>query len=189
MRKVKKETGMIVETEVMDIRDVPMVADYVDILRVGARNMQNFDLLKELGKIDKPVIIKRGMSATIRELMLAAEYIMKEGNHRVILCERGIRTFETATRSTLDVGAVPVLKQETHLPVIIDPSHAAGNRQFVGSLAKAGVAAGADGLLIEVHHQPEKALCDGPQSVTTEMFSELMPQLRAVAAAVGRVIE
>ena len=186
MRKAKQATGMLVETEVMDTRDVAMVAEYVDLTRIGARNMHNFDLLKEVGKTDKPIILKRGMSATLKELMLAAEYLMKEGNHNVILCERGIRTFETATRNTLDISAVPVLKEETHLPVIIDPSHAAGNRQYVMPLAKAAVAAGADGLLIEVHHEPEKALCDGPQSLTTQQFAELMPHLRAIAMAVGR---
>ncbi len=186
MRKVRQATGLLVETEVMDTRDVEMVAGYVDMLRVGARNMQNFDLLKEIGKTDKPVILKRGMSATIKELMLAAEYMMKEGNHNIVLCERGIRTFETATRSTLDIGAVPVLREETHLPVIVDPSHAAGNRNYVGALAKAAVAAGSDGLLIEVHHEPEKALCDGPQALLPAQFAELMQQLREISRAVGR---
>ncbi len=186
MKKAKQATGMLVETEVMDTRDVAMVAEYVDILRIGARNMHNFDLLKEVGKTDKPIILKRGMSATLNELMLAAEYIMKEGNHNIIFCERGIRTFETATRNTLDISAVPVLKEETHLPVIVDPSHAAGKRSYVGPLAKAAVAAGADGLLIEVHHEPEKALCDGPQALLPRQFAELMQQLRLIAKAVGR---
>jgi len=188
MKKVKQLTCMPIETEVMDTRDVEMVAEYVDVLRVGARNMHNFDLLKEVGKTNKPIILKRGMSATIKELMLASEYIMKEGNHQIILCERGIRTFETATRNTLDISAVPVLKEETHLPVIIDPSHAAGNRKYVPSMCKAAIAAGADGIIVEVHHEPEKALCDGPQSLTTQQFAELMPQLKAIAEAVGRTL-
>ncbi len=188
MKKAKQATGMPIETEVMDTRDVAMVAEYVDVLRVGARNMHNFDLLREVGKTDKPIILKRGMSATIKEFILAAEYIMKEGNHKVILCERGIRTFETATRYTLDIGAIPVLKEETHLPIIIDPSHAAGNRKYVPSLSKAAIASGADGLIVEVHHEPEKALSDGPQSLTPVQFQELMQQLRIISTAVGRTL-
>ena len=186
LKKAKKETGLVVETEVMDVRNVELVAKYVDIVRIGARNMQNFDLLKEVGRINKPVILKRGLSATIEEFLLAAEYIMSEGNHNVILCERGIRTFETATRNTLDLSAVPVIKQLSHLPIIVDPSHAAGKRELVGPLSKAAVAVGADGLIIEVHCNPEKALCDGKQSLTPEGFAELMKELRKIAAAVGR---
>src|SRR3989338_8521382 len=169
LKKVKQETGLIVETEVMDVRDVALAAQYVDMLRIGARNMQNFDLLKEVGKVDKPVILKRGMSATIEEFLMAAEYIIFHGNKNVILCERGIRTFETAYRNTLDLGAVAVLQRATHLPVIVDPSHAAGVRELVAPLSKAAVACGADGLIIETHPNPEKALSDGKQSLTPEM--------------------
>ncbi len=186
LKKVKKETGLVVETEVMDVRNVELVAKYVDIIRIGARNMQNFDLLKEVGKIDKPIILKRGMSATIEEFLLAAEYIMSEGNPNVILCERGVRTFETATRNTLDLSAVPVIKQISHLPIIIDPSHAAGKRSIVPALSKAAIAVGADGLLIEVHCNPEKALSDGKQSLTPSGFAELMKDLKKIASAIGR---
>lgn len=186
LKKVRDQTGLAVETEVMDVRDVPIAAEHVDILRVGARNMQNYDLLKELGKIDKPVIIKRGMSSTIKELLMAAEYVMYHGNHKVILCERGIRTFETAYRNTLDVGAVAVLKRETHLPVIVDPSHAAGNRELIPAFSKASVAAGADGLLVESHPSPEEALSDGAQSLTPGQLADLIKMLRPVAEAVGR---
>ena len=186
LKKVKKELGMVVETEVMDTRQVETVAKYVDIVRIGARNMQNFDLLKEVGKIDKPVIIKNGISATLEEFMLAAEYVMSEGNKQVILCERGIRTFRTETRNTLDLSAVPVLKEKTHLPVIVDPSHAAGVKQYVIPLSKAAIAIGADGLLIEVHCDPSKALCDGKQALTTNDFRVLMKDLRKIATAIGR---
>jgi 3-deoxy-7-phosphoheptulonate synthase len=186
LKKVKKELGIVVETEVMDTRQVETVAKYVDIVRVGARNMQNFDLLKEVGKLRKPVIIKNGMSSTIEEFLLAAEYVMSEGNKNVILCERGIRTFRTETRNTLDLSAIPVLKELSHLPVIVDPSHAAGVKQYVAPMSKAAIAAGADGLLIEVHCDPSKALCDGKQALTTEDFENLMKDLRKVAAAVGR---
>src|SRR3989344_3759596 len=186
LKKVKNELGMVVETEVMDTRQVETVAKYVDIVRVGARNMQNFDLLKEVGKIDKPVIIKNGISATLEEFMLAAEYVMSEGNKQVILCERGIRTFRTETRNTLDLSAVPVLKEKTHLPVIVDPSHAAGAKQYVIPLSKAAIAVGADGLLIEVHCDPSKALCDGKQALTTNDFKALMKDLGKIANAIGR---
>lgn len=189
LKSVREQTGLLVETEVMDVRDVPIAAQYVDILRVGARNMQNFDLLKEMGKIDKPVIIKRGMSATIKEFIMAAEYILMNGNKNVILCERGIRTFETAYRNTLDLGAVAILKKETHLPVIVDPSHAAGNRDIVPALSKAAVAVGADGLLIEVHHNPEEAQSDGAQSLNPEQLSKLLKELKPICEAVGKRIE
>ncbi len=186
LKKVREKTGILVETEVMDVRDVKIAADYVDLVRVGARNMQNFDLLKEVGKIDKPVILKRGMAATINEFIMAAEYILFHGNTNVILCERGIRTFETAYRNTLDVGAVAILKRETHLPVIVDPSHAAGNRELVVPLSLAGVAAGADGLLIEMHPSPEKALSDGDQSLSPQQMEELLKKLRPLCIAVGK---
>ena len=186
LKKVKEKTGMLVETEVMDVRDVPIAAEYVDVLRVGARNMQNFDLLKELGKINKPVILKRGMAATINEFVMAAEYILFHGNKNVILCERGIRTFETAYRNTLDVGAVAVLKNMTHLPVIVDPSHAAGKRELIAPLSKAAIAAGADGLLIECHPNPEKALSDGAQSLYPEQLAQLLKELKPLCEALGR---
>ena len=186
LKKVKEKTGMLTETEVMDVRDVAIAAEYADVLRVGARNMQNYDLLKELGKINKPVILKRGMAATINEFIMAAEYILYHGNTDVILCERGIRTFETAYRNTLDIGAVAILKNITHLPVIVDPSHAAGNRELVGPLSKAAVAAGADGLLIEAHPDPKKALSDAAQSLYPEQLAQLMEELRPICEAVGR---
>ncbi|MBI1935920.1 3-deoxy-7-phosphoheptulonate synthase [Candidatus Woesearchaeota archaeon] len=187
LKKVREKTGLMVETEVMDVRDVPIAAEYVDMLRVGARNMQNYDLLKEFGKIKKPVILKRGMSATINECIMAAEYILYHGNKDVILCERGIRTFEaSAYRNTLDVGAIAVLKSMTHLPVIADPSHAAGNRELIPALSKAAVAAGADGLLIEAHPNPEKALSDAAQSLYPEQLAKLMDELRPLCEAIGR---
>ena len=186
LKKVKEKTGLLVETEVMDVRDVAIAAEYADVLRVGARNMQNFDLLKELGKINKPVILKRGMSATINEFIMAAEYILLHGNKDVIFCERGIRTFETAYRNTLDLGAVVILKNSTHLPVIVDPSHAAGNRDLVPALSKASAAAGADGLLVEVHPNPEKALSDGAQSLKPEQFAKMLEELKQICKAVGR---
>lgn len=186
LKKAKDRTGILVETEVMDVRDVPIAAEYADMLRVGARNMQNFDLLKEVGKIDKPVILKRGMAATIKEFLMAAEYIMYNGNKNVILCERGIRTFETAYRNTLDLEAVVVLKEETHLPVIVDPSHAAGNREWVIPLCKASAAVGADGLIVEVHPDPEKALCDGEQSLYPKQLTQLLKELKPICDAVGK---
>ena len=182
----RKMTGLAVITEVLDPRDLDLVYRYTDILQIGARNMQNFKLLTEVGKLDKPVMLKRGMSASIQEFLLSAEYIAAEGNRRIILCERGIRTFETETRNTLDLSAVPILKQLSHLPVFIDPSHSTGKWELVTPMALAGVAAGADGLLIEVHPRPEVALCDGPQSLKPEKFSALMRNLRKVAEAVGR---
>ena len=186
--EARAETGLPVVTEVMDTRQVEKVAAHVDVLQIGARNMQNFALLSEVGRIDRPVLLKRGMSATARELLMAAEYIMAQGNSQVILCERGIRTFETATRNTLDVAVIPVLKRETHLPVIVDPSHACGRADLVAPLAFAAVAAGADGLIIEVHPCPEAALSDGDQSLTPPAFAALMGDLRPFARAAGRSI-
>jgi len=182
----RSETGLPVVTEVVAPEDVEMVAAHADMLQIGARNMQNFRLLSEVGAQGVPVLLKRGISSTIEELLLAAEYVVGAGNPRVVLCERGIRTFETETRNTLDVSAVPVLKEKTHLPVLVDPSHAAGRRSLVPALARAGIAAGADGILVEVHHDPAAALSDGPQSLTLGAFEELMTELGAVAAAVGR---
>lgn len=188
LRMAADATGLPLITEVMDPRRVSLVAEYVDILQLGARNMQNFTLLQEVGKTDKPVLLKRGMAASIEDLLMSAEYIMAAGNMRVILCERGIRTFETATRNTLDLSAIPVLKEETHLPVIIDPSHATGRWELVKPMALAAVAAGADGIMIEVHPNPELALSDGPQSVTPARFFDIMDAIRRVAAAVGREV-
>ena len=172
----------------MDQTQIPLISEYVDILQVGARNMQNFNLLRELGKQRKPVLLKRGIAATIEELLLSAEYILAGGNYDVILCERGIRTFETYTRNTLDLSAIPVVKKLSHLPIIADPSHGTGRRDIVASMARAAVAAGADGLLLEVHPDPDRALCDGAQSMRPEQFEELMPQLQAIALAVGRTL-
>jgi len=188
LAEVRAETGMPVVTEVMDTRQVERVAEHADVLQIGARNMQNFSLLQEAGRVQRPVLLKRGLSATLRELLMAAEYIMAQGNRDVILCERGIRTFETSTRNTFDVAAVPVLKSETHLPVIVDPSHAAGRADLVAPLAFAATAAGADGLLVEVHPCPEEALSDGDQSLTPDAFGDLMRRLRAFAHAAGRTL-
>ncbi|MDO4850988.1 MAG: 3-deoxy-7-phosphoheptulonate synthase [Actinomycetota bacterium] len=175
--EAKRETGLPIVTEIMNQTQVPLF-DEVDIVQIGARNMQNYDLLKEVGQMDKPVLLKRGLSSTIEELLMSAEYLMSSGNSRVILCERGIRTFETMTRNTLDLSAVVALKQRSHLPVIVDPSHAAGLRSFVAPLARAALAVGADGLLIEVHDNPQAALCDGAQSLDLQQFDELMGDLR-----------
>jgi len=180
------ETGLATVTEVVDEISLELAVQYVDMVQIGARNMQNFRLLRMAGRAGKPVLLKRGLSATIEEWLMAAEYLVSEGNENVILCERGIRTFETATRNTLDLSAVPLVKGLSHLPVIVDPSHATGERRLVGPMARAAVAAGADGLIIEVHPDPRKALCDGPQSLTPEDFFALMVELKAVAAAVGR---
>lgn len=187
-KKLQKEHGMLIETEVMDVRDVPLVAAHVDIVRVGARNMQNFNLLKEVGKCGKPVILKRGMSATVEEWLMSAEYIMAHGNPQVILCERGIRTFENSTRSTLDLSSVAVAKQMTHLPIIVDPSHAAGRKDIIPALSKAAVALGADGLLIEVHHEPEGAKCDGKQALLPHELEALSSELNQIALAIGRTL-
>jgi 3-deoxy-7-phosphoheptulonate synthase len=163
-----------------------LLSQYSDILQVGARNMQNFNLLRELGKVRKPILLKRGIAATIEELLLSAEYIMSGGNYEVMLCERGIRTFETSTRNTMDIAAMPVLKRLTHLPVIADPSHGTGKREYVLPMARAAVAAGADGLLVEVHHDPDHALSDGAQTLRPDQFTDMMQQVRAIASAIGR---
>ncbi len=186
MRTAADRRGLLVISEVMDQIQIPLLLQYSDILQVGARNMQNFNLLRELGKVRKPVLIKRGIAATIEELLLSAEYVMSGGNYEVLLCERGIRTFETSTRNTMDIAAVPVLKRLTHLPVIADPSHGTGKREYVLPMARAAVAAGADGLLVEVHHDPDRALSDGAQTLRPEQFGELMRQVRAIAGAIGR---
>ncbi|HEX5434554.1 MAG TPA: 3-deoxy-7-phosphoheptulonate synthase [Candidatus Angelobacter sp.] len=188
--KLLREAGdkfkMLVVTEVMEISQIPLMLPYVDLLQVGARNMQNFNLLRELGKVRKPVLLKRGIAATIEELLLSAEYLLAGGNYEVILCERGIRTFETYTRNTLDISAIPIVKKLSHLPILADPSHGTGRRDKVAPMGRAAIAAGADGLLIEVHNCPEKALSDGAQSLYPEQFAELMGQLRVIAPAVGR---
>ncbi len=186
LAEAREATGLRIVTELMDASDLPAILKYTDVIQIGARNMQNFRLLSEVGKVRKPVLLKRGLSATITEFLLAAEYIMSEGNREVVLCERGIRTFETATRNTLDISAVPVLKELTHLPVIVDPSHATGKWTLVEPLARAGVAAGADGVMVEVHARPEVALCDGPQALKPKRFASLMTQLRQLAAVIGR---
>ena len=186
LQLAKLETGMPFVTEVMDTRQVDLVGEYADMLQIGSRNMSNFPLLKEAGISKKPILLKRGMNATIEEFVMAAEYILAQGNHQVVLCERGIRTFETAYRNTLDLNAVPMLKSMSHLPVIVDPSHGTGHRWMVSTMAKAAIAAGADGLIIEMHYQPEEALCDGDQSLFPEDFQKLMEELRVLAPAVGR---
>jgi 3-deoxy-7-phosphoheptulonate synthase len=188
MRAAADAHDLLVVSEVMDHTQIPLVMDYVDVLQVGARNMQNYNLLKEVGKVSKPVLLKRGISATLEELLLSAEYIMTGGNYDVILCERGIRTFETFTRNTLDISAIPVIKKLSHLPIIVDPSHGTGRRDKVPPMARAAVAAGADGLLIEVHDDPEKALSDGAQSLYPAQFEQLMKELRMIAPAVGRTV-
>lgn len=187
-RQVADKYGMVVVSEVMDQTQIPLMLEYVDVLQVGARNMQNYNLLKELAKVPKPVLLKRGIAATIEELLLSAEYLMSGGNYHVILCERGIRTFESATRNTLDVSAIPVIKKLSHLPIIADPSHATGRRDQVLPMARAAVAAGADGILVEVHNDPEKALSDGPQALYPAQFEQLMKQLHVIAAAVDRAL-
>lgn len=186
LKDVSAEFNIPTVTEIMDTRDVELVIKYVDVLQIGARNMQNFNLLKEVGKTHKPIILKRGLSATIKEWLMSAEYILSEGNFRVILCERGIRTFEEFTRNTLDLSAVPSVKGLAHLPVIVDPSHAAGKWGLISPLSKAAIACGADGLLIEVHPNPEEALSDGPQQLTSANFSNLMKELKKIAQAVGK---
>ena len=188
LSQVRKETGLQVVTEAMDARQIDLVVKYADMIQIGSRNMQNFPLLKEAGMCGKPVLLKRGMMATIEEFLFAAEYILHHGNDQVVLCERGIRTFETSTRNTLDLSAVTMLKHLSHLPVIADPSHGTGIRWMVPAMAKAAVAAGADGLIMEVHYNPEEALCDGQQSLSPEEFTNLIGDLRKVASAVGRDI-
>jgi 3-deoxy-7-phosphoheptulonate synthase len=187
LKTARKETGLPIVTELMDIRQLKYFDD-VDMIQIGARNMQNFDLLKEMGKVGKPVLLKRGMSATVKELLMSAEYIMASGNEQVILCERGIRTFDNYTRNCMDISIVPYLKRESHLPVIIDPSHACGLRWMVPTLAKAAVAVGVDGLIIEVHNDPAKALCDGEQSLTPQQFADLMQILPEYAAIDGKTM-
>ncbi len=186
LAQVRAESGLPIVTEVMDTRQVEEVAGHADMLQIGARNMQNFALLTEVGRVHRPVLLKRGMSSTIRDLLLAAEYVMKQGNMNVVLCERGIRTFETATRNTFDLAAIPVLKRETHLPVIADPSHAGGRRELVAPLSFAAIAAGADGLMVEVHPRPAEALSDGDQSLDLDEFQSFMEQLRPFADAAQR---
>jgi 3-deoxy-7-phosphoheptulonate synthase len=186
LKEARDETGLPVVTELMDVRDVEDVIEVADVIQIGARNMQNYPLLAEAGRTGHPVLLKRGLSATLEELLMAAEYVLKEGNDRVILCERGIRTFETAYRFTLDMLAVPALQELTHLPVIIDPSHAAGRRDWVGPMSLAAAAAGADGIIVEVHNEPEEAICDGPQALPTEGFAEYAEQVRRVAEVAGK---
>ncbi|HSB52056.1 MAG TPA: 3-deoxy-7-phosphoheptulonate synthase [Dissulfurispiraceae bacterium] len=188
LAKAREMTGLPVVTEVMNPETVDLVAEYADIMQIGTRNAQNFDLLKQVGKVGKPVLLKRGMSMTIQELLMSAEYILSEGNQAVIICERGIRTFETATRNTLDLAAVPALRERTHLPVVVDPSHSTGHYQYVAPMAYAAVAAGADGLIVEVHPDPEHAFSDGPQSLTPKDFAMVMDKLRLFAEAAGRTL-
>ena len=188
LREAASRFGLLVVSEVMDRSQIALVAQYADILQVGARNMQNFTLLRELGKLRKPVLLKRGIASTIEELLLAAEFILSGGNYDVVLCERGIRTFETYTRNTMDISAIPVVKKLSHLPIVADPSQGTGRRDKVAPMARAAVAAGADGLLVEVHPDPDRALSDGAQSLRPEQFEELMRQLRMIAAAVGRSV-
>ncbi len=186
LRRAADAHGLAVVSEVMDTQQVPLLARYADVLQIGARNMQNYSLLREVGQIDKPVLLKRGLASTIEEWLMSAEHIVSQGNHQVILCERGIRTFETYTRNTLDLNAIPVVKELSHLPVIVDPSHGTGIRNKVGPMARAAIAAGADGLMIEVHNDPDRALSDGAQSLYPEQFRELVAQIRTIAAVVGR---
>jgi 3-deoxy-7-phosphoheptulonate synthase len=186
LAEAREETGMPIITEVKDTETVPLVAEYADILQIGARNMQNFSLLEAVGALGKPVMLKRGMSNTVKEWLMAAEYVVSRGNYQVMLCERGIRTFETLTRNTLDLGIVPLLRQITHLPIIVDPSHGTGVASAVAPLTRASVATGVDGVMVEVHPEPSKALSDGPQALTFPMFSELMSELRKIAAAMGQ---
>jgi 3-deoxy-7-phosphoheptulonate synthase len=186
LKKAGGKYGLSVVTELMDVRDLDLVSEYTDIIQIGARNMQNFNLLKDLGKAKKPILLKRGLAATIKEFLLAAEYILLNGNQNVILCERGIRTFETETRNTLSLSAVPLIKELSHLPIIVDPSHGTGKRSLVKPMSKAAIACGADGLIIEVHPKPEEALSDGDQSLLPEQFSELMVELKKITEAVDK---
>jgi 3-deoxy-7-phosphoheptulonate synthase len=188
LAKVRAETGLPIVTEVLDTEDVDLVAEHADCLQIGARNMQNFALLKRVGRLRKPVLLKRGMSATIEELLLSAEYLLSEGNYQVILCERGVRTFADHTRNTLDLSAVPYVQRISHLPILVDPSHGTGKRQKVLPLSRAAIAVGADGLLIEVHDHPEAALSDGPQAILPDMFARLVEEARALAPVVGRTV-
>jgi 3-deoxy-7-phosphoheptulonate synthase len=186
MRDAADRHKLLIVSEVMDHIQLPLMAEYVDLLQIGARNMQNYNLLREVGKQRKPVVLKRGISATIEELLLAAEYIMSGGNYDVILCERGIRTFETYTRNTMDISAIPVVKKLSHLPILGDPSHGTGRRDLVTAMARASIAAGADGLLVETHPDPDRAVSDGAQTLTPPQFAEMMQQVRSIAAGMGR---
>ncbi len=188
LREAADENDLLVVTEVMDTRTVELVSQYADMLQIGARNMQNFDLLKECGSSKKPVLLKRGLCATVSELLLSAEYLLSKGNFKVMLCERGIRTFETITRNTIDINAIPAVKHETHLPILVDPSHGTGKREFIAPIARAAIAAGCDGIMVEVHPNPEEAKSDGPQSLLFDQFEKLMQEQRVVARAVGRDI-
>jgi 3-deoxy-7-phosphoheptulonate synthase len=188
LQEAKDETGLPIVTEVMDVRDIDHVVEVADVVQVGARNMQNYTLLTELGRTGLPVLLKRGLSATLEELLMASEYVLKEGNEQVMLCERGIRTFETAYRFTLDLLAVPVLREMTHLPIVVDPSHAAGRRDLVKPMSLAAAAAGADGIIVEVHNEPEEAICDGPQALPTETFAEYADQVYSVAEVAGKLV-
>ncbi len=188
LKRVREETGLKIVTEIMSVDDVDLFEKEVDVIQVGSRNMQNFDLLKRLGKINKPILLKRGLSATIEEWLLAAEYIMNEGNPNVILCERGIRTYENETRNTLDISAVPLVKKVSHLPIIVDPSHASGKRWMIEPLSKAAIAVGADGLIIEVHNDPDNALSDGKQSITPDMLDNLIDNIKPIANIIGHNI-
>jgi 3-deoxy-7-phosphoheptulonate synthase len=186
--KAKKETGLPIVTEIMSPDKVKLVARYADILQIGCRNMQNYDLLMEVGKVNKPVVLKRGFNSTLKEFLLSAEYIMSQGNSQIILCERGIRTFETMTRNTLDISAVPILKSLSHLPVMVDPSHATGKRELILPMSRAAVAVGADVIMVEVHHKPEKALCDGEQSLHLDEFDQIMKGIKPIIKCMGREI-
>jgi len=186
LARAREEIGLAIVSEVMDTKDVELVEKYVDVIQIGARNMQNFQLLKTVGKTKKPVLLKRGLNATLKEFLMAAEYIMKEGNHNIILCERGIRTFVKYTRNTLDLNIIPALKKETHLPVIVDPSHGTGVRELVIPMSRAAIAAGADGLIVEVHPNPEKAISDKDQTLNLKQFDQLMREIKKIAKAVGR---
>ena len=188
LQEAKDETGLPIVTEVMDVRDISDVVEVADVIQVGARNMQNYTLLAELGRAGLPVLLKRGLSATLEELLMASEYVLKEGNEQVMLCERGIRTFETAYRFTLDLLAVPVLREMTHLPIVVDPSHAAGRRDLVKPMSLAAAAAGADGIIVEVHNEPENAICDGPQALPTETFADYAEQVYSVAEVAGKLV-
>lgn len=188
MRDAADRYGLNVITEVMEVAHIPLILEYSDVLQIGARNMQNFSLLKELGKVDKPIFLKRGLSATVEEWLMSAEYVMAHGNPRIILCERGIRTFETYTRNTLDLSAVPVVKKVSHLPIFVDPSHGTGIRNKVTPMARAAVAAGADGLMVEIHPNPPAAKSDGPQSLYFDQFADMMRQVRLIAQAIGRTV-
>ena len=188
LKRVREETGLKIVTEIMSVDDVDLFEKEVDVIQVGSRNMQNFDLLKRLGKINKPILLKRGLSATIEEWLLAAEYIMNEGNPNVILCERGIRTYENETRNTFDISAVPLVKKVSHLPIIVDPSHASGKRWMIEPLSKAAIAVGADGLIIEVHNDPDNALSDGKQSITLDMLDNLIDNIKPIANIIGHNI-